>query len=182
MGTLAVKGLSGQPGKIWYIPVFPVTQPKSGKVRLVFDSAASYRGTSLNGVLLSGPDQNNRLQGTLLRFRERPIAFVGDVEAMFHSFYVEPYHRDFLRFFWFANNDPTGELVQYRSNVHIFGNTSSPAVAIFGLRKAAELYSEQHGDNQKCFYLAKRFIQRNFYVDDALGCANSVDDAVGILK
>ena len=40
----------------WYIPVFPVTHTKKQKVRLVFDSSAKFQDTSLNDMLLSGPD------------------------------------------------------------------------------------------------------------------------------
>jgi hypothetical protein len=131
--------LATRKSKAWWLPVFPVVHPKKKKVRLVFDSSASYHGTSLNHQLLQGPDQNNRIRGVLLRFREGEVGFVADIESMFHAFYVDENHRDFLRFYWYKNNNPNNKLVQYRANVHIFGNKSSPSVAKYGLR-----YTTQH--------------------------------------
>jgi hypothetical protein len=161
-------------GQAWWIPVFPVRHPKKRKLRLVFDSSASFLGVSLNDRLLQGPDQGNRVFGVLVRFREGEIGFVADVESMFHAFHLDPAHRNFLRFFWWAKNDHNRELIEYRANVHIFGNRSSPAVATFGLRFAA---SDDAATDD-----ARKFVRDNFYVDDGLGCADSVDDAVKVLS
>ena len=110
----------------WYLPHFGVYHPqKPDKIRVVFDSAAETKGTSLNKALLSGPDLTNNLLGILLRFRQDTVAFVADIEQMFHSFLAQEQHRDLLRFFWYKNNDPNEELTEYRMKVHVFGNTSS---------------------------------------------------------
>ena len=61
---------------------------------------ASYNGISFNDNVLRGPDVNNLLLGVLLRFRLFRVAFSGDVQCMYHCFYVAPEHRDLLRFFW----------------------------------------------------------------------------------
>ena len=120
----------------WYLPHFGVYHPqKPDKIRVVFDSAAETKGMSLNKVLLSGPDLTNNLLGVLLRFQQDTVAIVADIEQMFHSFLVQEQHRDRLRFFWYKDNDPNGELTEYRMKVHVFGNTSSPTVATFCLRK-----------------------------------------------
>ena len=161
-------------GKAWWIPVFPVVHPRKLKVRLVFDGSAVYYGASLNDSLLQGPDQNNRLKGVLLRFREGKLGFMADVEAMFHSFFLNPEHRDFLRFYWFKDNDASNELIQYRAKVHIFGNRPSPAIAIFGLRHAAQ--------NSKAKEATQNFIRESFYVDDGLGTSDTVEEAISILQ
>ena len=49
-------------------------------------------------------------------------------------FKVRQDHRNYLRFFWYANNDKR-ELVEYRMRVHVFEKRLSPVVATYGLRK-----------------------------------------------
>ena len=158
----------------WYLPHFGVYHPqKPNKIRVVFDSAAKVDRISLNKLLLSGPDLTNSLLGVLMRFRQNPTAFMADIEQMFHSFIVKKEHRDFLRFLWYKDNDPGGAVIEYRMKVRLFGNTSSPAVATYGLRKTARVEETQFGSD------AREFVERNFYVDDGLkslpGSAESVD-------
>ena len=161
----------------WYLPHFGIYHPKKpDKIRVVFDSAAECDGTSLNSLPLSGPDLTNGLLGVLLRFRQNPVAMVADIEQMFHSFKVKEGHRDLLRFLWYKNNDPNGEITEYRMKVHIFWNTSSPAVANYGLRKTAEVGEDEFGSD------AKAFVNRNFYVDDGLHSAPTTEDAIDLLR
>ena len=104
----------------------------------------------------------NNLIGVLMRFRKENIAVMCDMEQMFHSFYVNPAHRDFLRFLRSEGNNPSKPIVEYRMNVHLFGNGPNPAVATYGLRRTASDGKEEYGEE------AKRFIHRNFYVDYGL--------------
>ena len=69
------------------------------------------------------------------RFRKEEVGVTCHIEQMFHSFYVIPEHRDFLRFLCFEDNDLERPIVEYRMNVHLFGAASSPAVSNFGLRE-----------------------------------------------
>ncbi|XP_026005436.1 uncharacterized protein LOC113010547 [Astatotilapia calliptera] len=161
----------------WYLPSFGVYHPrKPGQIRVVFDSSAPYLGISLNDVLLTGPDLNNTLLGVLMRFRHEQVAITADIEQMFHSFVVREDHRNFLRFLWFKDNDITKEVVEYRMRVHVFGNRPSPAVATYGLRRAALHGEGEFGEG------AKEFIHRNFYVDDALKSLPSATAAISLLK
>ena len=164
------------PGKAWFLPIFPVVNPKKDKVRLVFDSSAIYKGTSLNNQLLKGPDENNRLKGVLHRFRKGPVGFATDVEAMFNQFHVTKPDSDFLRFYWFSQNDPSQKLVQYRARVHIFGNKPSPSIANFGLKYVMMLPSaEQYPE-------ARSFVYDSVYVDDGLNGVNSSTEAIKIIR
>ena len=52
----------------WYMPHHGVLHPLKGKLRVVFDCAATFQSRSLNKELLTGPDLTNSLLGVLLRF------------------------------------------------------------------------------------------------------------------
>jgi hypothetical protein len=62
---------------------------------------------------------------------------------MFYRFFVKPEHRDYLRFFWFQDNNPDLPMIEYRMTVHVFGNRPSPAVATYGLREAVKNSEEE---------------------------------------
>ncbi|KAL0159072.1 hypothetical protein M9458_047148, partial [Cirrhinus mrigala] len=66
-----------------------------------------------------------------------PIAFSADVQQMFYCFVVQEEHRDYLRFLWYEDNNMGKNVIDYRMKVHVFGNSPSPAVAIYCMRKAA---------------------------------------------
>ncbi|XP_013416153.1 uncharacterized protein LOC106177802 [Lingula anatina] len=183
MSTMLEKGHAEpapplRPGQeAWYLPHFGVYHAKKpGKIRVVFDSSDTFNGTSLNDVLLTGPDLLNNLLGVLLRFRSDLVACMADIEQMFYSFHVKEEHRDFLRFLWFENNDPEGKVEEYRMKVHIFGNSPSPAVATFGLRKTAQEGQQKYGKD------ARQFVENDFYCDDGLLAVPTVDKAIDILK
>ena len=162
----------GPDKECWYLPLFGVYHPKKrDKIRMVFDSSAKFRGLSLNDTLMSGPNLVNSLLGVLLRFRKERVAVMADLRQMFYSFRVRPDHRDYLRFVWHKDNDLKNDLVDYRMKVHVFGNSPSTAVATFGLRKTAEVAEATVG------YDVKSYVERNFYVDDALLSHTSVDSA-----
>ncbi|KAI4896126.1 hypothetical protein NFI96_006642 [Prochilodus magdalenae] len=147
----------------WYLPFFGVYHPqKPGQIRVFFDSSARHQDMSLNSALLVGPDLNNSLLGVLIQFRKEKVAFTADIKQMFHCFLVREDHRNFLRFLWLRDNDLTKDIIEYRMKVHVFGNRPSPAIAIYGLRRAAEACEGEYGTD------THKFIQRHFYVDDAL--------------
>lgn len=161
----------------WYLPVFGVYHPqKRDQIRAVFDSSAKFNGVSLNDVLLSGPDLNNTLIGVLLRFRKGTIAVTADIQQMFYQFYVHEKHRDFLRFLWYRNNNIDGDLIEYRMKVHVFGNSPSPAVATYGLRKTAECASSLYGKD------IEDFVNNNFYVDDGLVSLQSAEEIISLVQ
>ncbi|XP_071959794.1 uncharacterized protein [Antedon mediterranea] len=125
-------------GKTWYIPHHGVYNPhKPGKIRVVFDCAAKFQGTSLNNLLLPGSNMTNSLVGVLLRFREDPVAIMADIEAMFHQVKVPVKDRDYMRFFWWPEGDVNQQPVECRMTAHLFGAASSPARANMALRQTA---------------------------------------------
>ncbi|XP_056001163.1 uncharacterized protein LOC130048455 [Ostrea edulis] len=139
---------------------------------MVFDSSITYQGQSLNSSLLQGPDLTNNLVGVLLRFRKERVAITGDIEQMFHMFRLDEENRNFVRFIWFGNNDPTKPLRNYRMCVHLFGNSPSPSVATYCLHRCVE---------EPCDSEVKYYVTRNFYVDDGLSSYDSDIEALDVL-
>lgn len=60
--------------------------------------------------------------------------------------------------------------------VHIFCNSPSPAIAIYGLRQAAKKAEAEFGAD------VVKFVERDFYVDDGLKSLPSEAAAIDLLK
>ena len=87
----------------WYITHHAVS--KSDKTCVVFDFSAQYQHFSLNQCLIQGTDLLNSMITVLCKFREYPIAIMGDIENMFYRFKVKTEHRNFLHFLWWKDGD-----------------------------------------------------------------------------
>lgn len=162
--------------EVWYIPHHGVYHPrKPDKIRIVFDCSAVFKNQSLNQHLYQGPDLTNNLVGVLCRFRKESIAFMCDIEAMFHQIKVNPENRDLMRFLWWRDNNIDNEVVEYRMTVHPFGATSSPSVANLVLKTTADEYEEMYGKE------AANFVRNEFYVDDGLMSVPSVTKALEVI-
>ncbi|XP_066302034.1 uncharacterized protein [Branchiostoma lanceolatum] len=154
--------LQAKDGQVWYVPHHGVYHPQKGKIRVVFDCAASYAGTSLNKELLQGPDLTNTLLGVLTRFRQEPVALMADIEAMFSQVKVPSEDRDYQRFMWWPEGDINEMLEEYRMTVHVFGATSSPSCANYALKRIAEDCKGQYNEE------VLKALKEDFYVDDLL--------------
>ncbi|XP_046549788.1 uncharacterized protein LOC124259655 [Haliotis rubra] len=165
------------PERIWYLPNHGIYHPrKPQKIRIVFDCSATFNGSSLNDRLLQGPSLTNSLIGVLTRFRAEPVAFMADIEAMFHQVKVPLEQHDQLRFLWWPDDDLQFELEEYRMAVHIFGAVSSPSIANFALKATADKAEEKYGTE------AADTIRKNFYVDDWLKSAANVRKVIQLIK
>ncbi|XP_044174376.1 uncharacterized protein LOC122958005 [Acropora millepora] len=153
-----------EPKNTWYLPHHAVTNPnKAGKIRVVFDAAASYKGTSLNDQLVTGPDLLNSLVGVIMRFRLHAVAMIAVIETMFFQVRVIEKDQPSLRFLWGGpNRDHPPDV--YQMQAMIFCAKSSPTSANYCLKRTAI-------DNQRDFY-----ILRDFYMDDLLKSLPSEDD------
>ena len=170
----AVKSSYAPKEKSWYLPHFGVRHPKKKKLRVVFDCSAEYGEVCLNDMLLQGPDMTNSLIGVLLRFRIGKVAFMADIEAMFHQVHVPPEQQSFLKFFWWPNGDLQSTPEEYQMCVHIFGAVSSPSCANFALQQTVvdnDCEETEEGDT----------ILNNFYVDDLLKSTDDNHSAIKIL-
>ena len=113
------------------IPHRGVRHPaKPEKVRVVFDCSGEFGGTPLNKQLIAGPDLANQLVGVLTRVREEHIAYMADIEAMFHQVRVLENQRSLLRFLWWEQGNPRMKIEKFEMCVHLFGGKSLPAAAI----------------------------------------------------
>ena len=105
----------------------------------MFDPACQYQGVSLNSFLHKGPCLIGNLLGVLLRFREEPIGFVGDISKMYLQIRLPEEDTHFHRFLWRnldLAQDPTiyalqrvtfGESVSGASELHVFADASGAA-------------------------------------------------------
>ena len=162
-------------GPVWYLPHHGVWEPGKGKLRVVFDCAAKSGGTCLNDLLRKGPVLTNSLLGVLCRFREGRVAFACDIQSMYHRVHVPESDTSMLRFLWFRDNDPDGDVQLWRMRSHVFGAVSSGSVASFALGRCAE-------EGRSSYPEAADALIRNTYVDDALCAVDSVEDAVHLAR
>ncbi len=148
----------------YYLPVHTVSKPSSTttKLRAVFDaSAKTTNGVVLNDILLPGPNLYPVLLDALIRFRKYAIGISADISKMFREILLHPSERDLHRFVVKMEND---ELVDCRMKRLTFGVTSSPFLA------TKVLYCSSHPN-------AARAIEKDFYVDDFLAGADTVEEA-----
>ncbi|XP_064079435.1 uncharacterized protein LOC135196518 [Macrobrachium nipponense] len=161
----------------WYLPHHSVYHPKNpNKIRVVFDCSAKYQGSSLNDNLMQGPDMTNSLVGVLIRFRLKRVALMGDIESMFYQVQVPKVQHKYLRFLWWPGGELESELTEYRMCIHIFGAVSSPSIANYALRAAADHAKDKYGPD------VEYTIKTNFYVDDYLKSVPSEEQALRLVK
>lgn len=165
--------LSQNHQRVWYLPVFPVTNPnKPGKVRIVWDAAAKAFGVSLNSVLLKGPDNLSSLFTVLIRFREHPIALTGDIREMFHQVLIRKEDQQCQRFYW---RDDDGKLSVYVMCVMTFGACCSPSSAQYAMNLNATRFAQKYSD-------ATEVIEKQHYVDDMLVSVDTEEEAIKLAE
>ncbi|XP_062704517.1 uncharacterized protein LOC134286848 [Aedes albopictus] len=157
----------------WYLPVFPVINPnKPGKIRIVWDAAASAHGTSLNSVLLKGPDLLCSLLAILLQFRERRIGLTGDIREMFHQVLIREEDQRCQCFFWMNDR---GDTEVYAMQVMTFGACCSPTTAQFVKNSNADRFISKYPT-------AHQAITKSHYVDDMLSSVDTDEQAIQLAK
>lgn len=100
---------------------------------------------------------------------------MADTQQMFYCFIVREDHRNYLRFCG-KDNDVNKEVIDYCMKVHVFGNSPSPAVAVYGLRKAIQAGAKDYGTD------TVNFVEGHFYVDDGLISVPSPAEAIDLLQ
>lgn len=158
------------PRRMWYLPLNVVINPKKpGKVRLVWDAAATVDGVSLNSQLLKGPDMLTALPKIICGFRERPIAFGGDIREMYHQMKIREEDKPAQLFVFRMKRTDKPDV--YIMDVATFGATSSACSAQFVKNLNALEFSDLFPD------AAKAIIECH-YVDDYFDSFDSVEEAI----
>jgi len=182
MDNLCLKGYAKESnasprGKTWYIPHHGIYHPsKPGKIRVVFDCSAEFKGKSINNELLSGPDLTNQIVGILTRFRRGEIAFMADLEAMYYQVMVPDEQQTFLKFLWWKDGDMQKEPQEFMMCAHVFGGTSSASCSNYALRRTAVDNQAKYGEK------ISTVLENHFYVDDMLMSTGDLKTAKELIK
>ena len=180
MNQLVEKGFAeeadlGYDGLHTYLPHHPVIREDkaTSKIRPVFDGSARGRyGPSLNDCLETGPNLNPDLFAVLMRFRLKRIAWIADIEKAFLNIALPEEDSNAVRFLWTKDpTDPTAPKIALRWKRVPFGLNCSP----FLLRATILKHLNSHRAN--CRDLIND-IEAQLYVDDLLGGAHTVEEAV----
>ncbi|UYV76911.1 K02A2.6-like, partial [Cordylochernes scorpioides] len=157
--------------KCYYIPHHCVLREQSSttKLRVVFDaSCKTSNNYSLNEFLHTGPKLQHDIFNILVKFRTNPIAFTGDIEKMYRQIKVNSSDLDFQRIFW--RNSLLESLLEYRLLTVTYGMSCAPYLAIRTLMQLAT-------DKELLFPEASKIIKTDFYVDDLLSGATTIEEA-----
>ena len=158
----------------YYMPMHGVYKESSTttKLRVVFDASAKTTSHhSLNDSLAIGPTLHPTLDKILLKFRTYPVAISGDISKMYREVLLHPEDRHYHRFLWRAEVDQPWQ--EFMMNRVTFGVAASPYLAVKTLQQAAKDFG---GDLPQ----ASWHVEHSFYVDDLLGGANTVDEAISL--
>lgn len=163
------------PDKVHYLPHHAVirNEAKTTKVRVVYDASSKEGkgGVSLNDCLHVGPTLSPLLYDILIRFREKRVALVGDIEKAFLNVEVKLRDRDCLRFLW-VNNVESEQVdpVVYRFCRVVFGVNCSPFLLNATLQYHLDAFTEIDPE-------FVRVMKRSFYVDDLVTGDKTTQDA-----
>ena len=135
----------------------------------MFDPASPYQGVSLNFFLYKGPCLIGNLLGVLLRFREEPIAFTGDISKMFLQILLPEEDSQVHRFLW-RSMETSREPSKYVLLRVTFGDKPSPDMASFVMLRIAEECRDTAPQ-------ASTILERDRYVDDLIHSCSSTQDA-----
>src|SRR5436190_9481034 len=160
----------------YYIPHHAVIKDSSSttKLRVVFNaSAKSTSGVSLNDIMMTGPQVQNDLFSILIRFRTYKYVFSADIEKMYRQVLIDSSQHNLQNIIWRNNiNEP---LKVYELKTVTYGTRSAPFLATRTLNQLAVDESHNFPQAYKC-------ILENFYVDDVLCGADTIESTLVLQK
>lgn len=156
----------------YYLPHHAVVKAESTttKVRVVFDaSSKTQNGKSLNESMLTGPVLQDHLFNIMLRWRSHRIVIKADIEKMYRQIRVTEKHQDYQRIVWRDQTDQ--EIQDFQLQTVTFGTAAAPYLAIKTIFQLAN-------DEQEYFPIGAAILRTDFYVDDLLSGADTVEEAI----
>ncbi|XP_041785595.1 uncharacterized protein LOC121600876 [Anopheles merus] len=176
LGHMSLMSNDSGDEQAYYLPHHPVFKASSTttKVRVVFDgSVKTSTGYSLNDILCVGPIVQDKLLDIVLRFRTYQIALVEDIAKMYRQILLHSDDRRLVRIFF--RFSPQAPIQVYELSTVTYEPASSSFLATRTLIQLAD-------DEGTKYALASAALKRNFYVDDFIGGANNVREAVQLCK
>ena len=163
-------------GPKYYISHHELVKPelKSTPCRIVFNSSAKFKGSSLNDCYVKGPSMLNNSLDLLLRFCQERVAIGGDISKMYHSVDITLADQMTHRFLW-RDLDETKKTQTYVMNVLNFGDRPSGSIAVAALQLTAKMSEAE-------FSKASKTITGNSYMDDILDSLEKEEDAEAMKK
>lgn len=155
-----------------YLPHHAVIKESSTSTRLrvVFDaSQMTSTGHCLNDVLMTGPRLQDDLASILMRWRTHKIALSADVNKMYRQFWITNDHRDYQRIVW--RRTPKEPIVDFRLKTITYGTSSAPYMAVRAMQQLAR-------DEAERYPKAAEVVSRDFYMDDVLTGADTIEEAL----
>lgn len=158
----------------FYLPHHAVLKEDSTttKFRVVFDgSARTSKGMSLNEAQYIGtPVQDDQIS-ILLRFRLHRYVLSGDIAKQYRQIMVKKEERALQRILW--RSDSNLPIKTYELNTVTYGTASAPFLATRCLHEIGQNCKEQ-------YRIASNVLLHDFYVDDLLSGAQTIEEAVQI--
>ena len=155
----------------YFVPHHAIIKPSSTttKLRVVFDaSAKTTTKTSLNDTLMVGATVQEDLASIILRFRKHRYVFTADIEKMYRQVNVNNEHTYFQCILW---RDSIHKPIEH----YKLKTAADPFLATRTLKQLA--IDESHR-----FPKTSKAALSDFYVDDILSGANSVNDVISLQK
>jgi hypothetical protein len=158
----------------YYMPHHPVFKQTSSttKTRVVFDaSAKTDNGSSLNDILLVGPVVQDDLCSIIIRFLIHQIAFTSDIEKTYRQVKIHSKDHHLQCILW--RERPQDQLTTYELTTVTYGSSAAPILAARCLKQLAH-------DEAENFSKAAPILLRDFYVDDCISGAETLEEALKI--
>ena len=152
----------------YFIPHHAVVKNSSNttKLRIVQDaSAKTSSGLSLNDILMRGPTIQDDLFSLLIRMRFPNFVIVADIVKMYLQFLVNEKDREYQKILWIVD----GQIKEFHLNRIVFGEKSSPYLAVKCLFRLAE-------DEGLRFPSAAKVLKNDCYIDNIITGVNSIEE------